>query len=87
MELSNTDSDVQPRVALSDEVLSQKKKVEEDNQELKAKLDNLKVQLKTLQSEFDEEVLKLSAEKTKVEMDRDELKDRSVGCDSYLSCV
>ena len=45
-------------------------------QEFKSKLENLKIQVKTLQSEFDEENLKSSAERTKLEMERDQLKER-----------
>jgi hypothetical protein len=35
--------------------------------------------MKALQSELDEEVLKLSAEKNKIEMERDEIRERLVG--------
>ncbi len=61
-----------------DECTIQRKKLEDENLDMKTKLENLKIQAKSLQSELDEELLKSSSERSKLEMERDELKEKLV---------
>ncbi len=69
-----------------DECTIQRKKLEDENLDMKTKLDNLKIQAKSLQSELDEELLKSSSEKSKLEMERDELKEKLVQTSVYCIC-
>jgi len=61
---------------LADESLSQRKKLEEDNKECKSSIKSLRDQIKHSQSEFNDEIAKITKEKGDLENENAMFKER-----------
>lgn len=56
--------------------MGQRKKLEEENQEMKSKIKALREQMKTIQTEFDDDIARITKEKSELETEKEELKER-----------
>ncbi len=64
------------RSDLLDDSMAQRKKLEEENLEIKSKVKALRDQIKTIQSEFDDDLARISKEKSELEAEKEDLKER-----------